>query len=273
MTGARAETIDIAGRRLSFTRGPSVGPTILLLHGFGADRLSFALNEASFAGVGPTIAVDLPGHGDSDVEVGDGGVADFAEIIADFVAALNLGPCHIVGHSLGGAIALTLAAGRPDLVRSLFLLAPAGMGHGVDRAFLEDFSELADAEAAEALLQRTVSRPRLINRHLASRVRKHLEKPGARAGLKRVARRLLGLDLARDGTLEAIARQTLPRAVVWGREDDISPRDEVKLAALGAEIHVLAGVRHLPHVEAPAAVNRLATDFLKRAGAFRTWRG
>eukprot|EP01037_Dinobryon_pediforme_P029371 gene29371-32981_t len=98
------------------------GPPILLLHGFGADRLSWTANVATLEGEGRVLALDLPGHGSSLAAVGGGTVDDLTTAVAAALDGHGTGPMHVVGHSLGGAVALMLAQARPDLVASLALL-------------------------------------------------------------------------------------------------------------------------------------------------------
>src|SRR5579863_9127799 len=139
-----AQSAIVEGHRLAFVKAGMAGPPVVMLHGFGADRKNFSLNQTEIACAAKTWAVDLPGHGASDADVGDGSVATLASRMIAFAESLGCAPVHLVGHSLGGAIAIQMAAVRPDLVASLFLLAPAGLGRGLDPRFLADFPELTD---------------------------------------------------------------------------------------------------------------------------------
>ncbi|PYN85756.1 MAG: hypothetical protein DMD87_21430 [Candidatus Rokuibacteriota bacterium] len=76
----------------------------------------------SLPGAVRLIALDLPGHGESDPAPG-ASVEDYAAVVADFLIALDCGPVVVVGHSLGGSIAIALAARRPALVQGLVLIA------------------------------------------------------------------------------------------------------------------------------------------------------
>ena len=131
------------------------GPDLVLIHGFGSDRLSWAGNSPALMEVARVHSLDLPGHGDSlAAEAGDGSPLALAELVADALDANGIKQAHLLGHSLGGSIAIVLALAEPARVLSLSLLAPAGLGRGIDREFLAAFPELASKESAEALLQR-----------------------------------------------------------------------------------------------------------------------
>lgn len=169
------------------------GPAILLLHGFGADRLSWLVNQQALAVAGRVYALDLPGHGQTPL-TGRSHLDDLSRAVENAIESSGVGPVHVIAHSLGGAIAIAIAAIRPDLVRSLALIAGAGLGRGVDEAFLADFPRCSSAEAMEALLRRLVTRPRLISRQMAARALEQLEAPGAREGLIAIANELRRID-------------------------------------------------------------------------------
>ena len=108
------------------------GPDCLLIHGFGSDRLSWLGTTPALLPVVKVHALDLPGHGESGTDVGDGSLPGLARQVEAELAARALTRVHIIGHSLGGGIGLLLAAERPELVASLALLAPAGLGASID---------------------------------------------------------------------------------------------------------------------------------------------
>lgn len=238
------------------------GPPILLLHGFGADRLSWLANQQELASVGRVFSLDLPGHGETPL-VGDGTLGELVAAVEGSLDGAGLGRAHIVGHSLGGAVAIQLAAARPDLARSLVLIASAGLGGGIDEAFLREYPKLDDPEATLALLQRLVSRPRLINRFMVARVLDQLSAPGFRDGLTKIADAIVEINDTIQPSLDALATKDPPRLGIWGGADSIVPIDEAKLARFCAECSVLPGVAHLPQVEAVRDVNERLVAWIK----------
>lgn len=242
------------------------GPRALLMHGFGSDRMSWLANHPAIEGVATVSALDLPGHGASGMDVGDGAVATLAGRVAAVMDENALSRVHLIGHSLGGGVAIELAATRPDLVASLALIAPAGLGRGLDLGFLSAFPTLSAPEETEALLQRLVIRPRLINRLLVERVLEQLDRPGARQALRLVAE---GLARGGDALADVVSRLAvgaLPRLVIWGEDDAINPLARERLAAFGGESLIIPGAGHLPHVENPRVVNERLLTFLARCG-------
>jgi pimeloyl-ACP methyl ester carboxylesterase len=230
------------------------GPAILLIHGFGADRLIWTANVRALGAIGRVYALDLPGHGETAFD-GAGDLASLTRSVAGAVDVAGIGPVHIVAHSLGGAIAVALAATRPDLVRSLALIASAGLGGPADAPFLAEFPESATLERTEALLQRLVSRPRLINRQMVAGALQKLGAPGVREGYRAIAAGLRNVNAALEPYLRDVARSNIPRLAIWGSADLIIPHDPDRLAAFGADVFVLPEAAHLPHVENAREVN------------------
>ena len=143
---------------------------VLLLHGFGADLNSWMFTQPALAEGRRALALDLPGHGGSGRDVGAGDGAALSAAVEGFLAALDPGPVHLVGHSMGGAIAALLAARRPDLVRSLTLIAPAGLGPEINAAFIDGFVRASRRKDAVEVLQMLVHDPALVSRTMVEDV-------------------------------------------------------------------------------------------------------
>lgn len=98
------------------------GQPLVLLHGLGSSHVEWTAQIEHFAGCYRTIAPDLRGHGRSGAPRGPYRVADFRDDVAALIETLGLGPVHLAGFSLGGAVAFDLAVHRPGLLRSLTLV-------------------------------------------------------------------------------------------------------------------------------------------------------
>jgi pyruvate dehydrogenase E2 component (dihydrolipoamide acetyltransferase) len=108
--------------------GSGDGVPLVLLHGFADSTKSWMFVHEALAQHRPVHAIDLPSHGQSDVAPDLATLDQLADALVPAVGAVAPGPFHLAGHSLGGRLALRLAAFLGDRVRSLTLIAPAGLG-------------------------------------------------------------------------------------------------------------------------------------------------
>jgi pimeloyl-ACP methyl ester carboxylesterase len=237
------------------------GPPILLIHGFGADRMSWLVNLQKLSAAGKIYTLDLPGHGETPL-AGAGRLDDLACAVTETIDTSGIGPTDIVAHSLGGSVAIAVAAARPDLVRSLALIAAAGLGGEVSEGFLSEYPRCESPEVTEALLRRLVSRPRLISRYMVDRVLERLNSSGTREALIAIANELRRIGTVIEPSLQTVTASTLPRLVIWGQADEIIPLDTERLSSFRGERLILPDVAHMPHIEAPSKVNEHLLDWL-----------
>lgn len=227
-------------------------PDLLLVHGFGSDRFSWAATAPAFFDTHRVWAAELPGHTAGPIRAGSGDPASMARSLAPVVAGRLAAPFAVIGHSLGGTVAAELASARPELVSRLVLIAPAGLGEPVDRAFLEAFPALDSEQSARRLLEMLVTRPRLISPQMVRHVLRFLGEPGRREALETIA-----------GKIPADFRFCVPHpdvTVVWGASDRIIAPSSSRLHLLGLSAHVLEGAGHMPHVELARRTNTLIAE-------------
>src|SRR5437763_12490399 len=137
-TGAAPRDIEAGGRRLRvLDLGGGQATPVVLIHGFGADLNGWMFTQPALAENRRAVAIDLPGHGGSVKEVGTGDATGFAAAVAAAFAALDIEKAHLVGHSLGGAVAATFAKQHGERVTSLTLIAPAGLGGEINGALVD----------------------------------------------------------------------------------------------------------------------------------------
>jgi len=229
---------------------------IVLLHGFGADRTSWHWLRALLKG--PVIALDLPGHGRR-TDRQALGLADIVADLADQLDALGLEDIHLVGHSLGGAAALELAASGRFSVRSLVLIAPAGLGAPVSRAFTRSFLGATDEAGMLSVLGSTVADAASLPSGLAAATLRRMDTGGARAALTALE---AGLSADRDGfDFRALLDQLLiPVRVIWGRADRIIPFPPNIALPGQVALHLFDGVGHTPQLERADHVARLISQ-------------
>jgi pimeloyl-ACP methyl ester carboxylesterase len=232
---------------------------LVLIHGFGADLNVWRRWLGRLPAGRGALALDLPGHGRSplgkriDIDV-------FAEEVAATLEAEGVSFAHFVAHSLGAAVAVALAARRPDLLGSLTLIAPAGLGPDINGAFFAGFLSAPSPEALRRWLVELVEDVSALGDGLAEqtlRLRLDRDLGSAQA---RIAAALLPCGTQVYDARAALWACDVPVKAIFGREDRIVPVAHARNAPGNVAIHVLSGVGHMPHWEARDLVARLAAD-------------
>lgn len=258
--------IEAGGRRLRYLRlGPDDGVPILFVHGFGADLGAWMFNQPALAERHATIALDLPGHGGSSKDVGGGDAAALIAAITDFMSAASIARAHLVGHSLGGALALGLAQADPGRVASLTLIAPAGLGPDINMAFIDGFVRAGKRKEAKDVLELLVADRKAISRAMIDDLLKYKRLDGVAPALQAIAAAAFPGGRQRDQLRDVLAAVTMPRQIIWGRADRIIPAAHAEGLPTGVAVHVLDNAGHLPHMEKSGEVNRLIADLVSAA--------
>ena len=256
---------EVRGTRIRYFAGGS-GPPLLLLHGYGGAAWNFT-ELVPLLGGRRLVIPDLPGHGGS-APLPAPSLSGFA----DAVAGLLNGPADVLGHSMGGVVALRLAERHPQLVRRLVLAAPAGISSSsrASELFLgfvgivkpgRIAGRRAHHVARSARLKRLVfgglevSNPELLSERMVHGFLRgptlHTDALGA------------GLALARDDPREDLERVQAPALVLFGARDRMVPlADGFEYARrLRAPLRVIADCGHLLIGERPDVCARALLGF------------
>src|SRR3954470_24681134 len=149
MTVAVQEFRLVHGPKLAFLRAGS-GPALLLLHGIGNSCETWAGVIDRLAETHTVIAPDLLGHGSSDKPRGGYSIAGYANGMRDLLSVLDIERATVVGHSLGGGIALQFAYQFPERVERIVLVGSGGLGPDLSATLRA--ATLPGAEAVLTLL-------------------------------------------------------------------------------------------------------------------------
>jgi pimeloyl-ACP methyl ester carboxylesterase len=252
--GVESKMVPVAGQTVHTyeLRGPGKGPPVVLVHGLGGSangfsRLFLALGRR-FSRV---LAADLPGHGFS-AEYCGGPVCVRGqfEVLRAWCEQVVGEPAFVVGNSLGGAMAVNLAAERPDLVRALGLVAPAGAALTPEAtdALLSSFDVKTPAEA-RALTRRLFHKPPLPLLLFATELKKFYGTATVQALATEA--RATRASLAP----EALRGLTMPVLLLWGGSEQLLPAETLDYYQAHlpphAQVHVVKGFGHIPQVERP----------------------
>jgi len=243
----------------TLSKGPQGAPALVLLHGAGGSRLLWPPQLRRLPGA-MVYTLDLPGHGRSGGQACDT-VTSYAEAIVAFLDEVGIARAVIAGHSMGGAIALTLALDFPDRVAGLVLVA-SGARLRVAPAVLDGLH--ADFAGAVELLNRLTWSPG-ISPALVERGRQAL----LEAGLAVLLSDLTACD--RFDVMERLGGIAAPTLVVAGSADVLTPLKYARFLAEhipAARCEVVEDAGHMLMLERPAEVTRAVRGFLgNRAGS------
>jgi pyruvate dehydrogenase E2 component (dihydrolipoamide acetyltransferase) len=260
--GPSPETVQVAAGRLRYLRQGEGGDPVVLLHGFGGDLNNWLFAAPGLAEGHTVYAVELPGHGGSSKDVGSGDLEFLVDAAQQFLDALALERVHLVGHSLGGLVAATLALRDPDRVLSLTLLASAGLGEEINGEYLERFVSATSRRELKPALELLFADSGQVTRQLVDDVLKYKRIDGVDTALRSIADHVFAGGHQHVLIGDRLADIERPLLVVWGAEDRIIPPEHARQVPDTADVHVLKGSGHSPHMEMPGEVNRVMQRFL-----------
>jgi pimeloyl-ACP methyl ester carboxylesterase len=260
-------TLSAGAHRLRAVRAGS-GPAVLLLHGYGESLLSWRSTLDRLAREADVLAIDLPGFGLSSKPALGYSTVDYARAVVAALDDAGMERAVVVGHSLGGAVALAAAVLYPDRVAGLVLLAPAV----AIPWFLDATSAQADSRVA---VRRAVARyerlrlrfggvhdPAWLAESDTALAYDPADDPAYGVALEAVLREF---DFAYLSP-ELAGRVRAPALVLWGEYDPIIPRSvgvALATALPGAGFEALSRSWHRPHVERPEEVAERIARFLR----------
>ena len=272
-----AHELELHGHRVSYRRAGS-GPALLLLHGITD-------SSATWEGVAPAladhftlIAPDLLGHGESATPRGDYSLGAHASGVRDVLTALGIERVTVVGHSLGGGIAMQFAYQFPERTERLVLVSSGGLGRevhlllraaalpGADYVLpaLTSTGLMSVGRVAGGLLKRIRLAPgedmQVLAQGFAS-----LDNAGSRQAFLHTVRAVIEPSGQRVSAQDRLSLAgLLPSLIVWGERDSIIPVEhgaDAHEAMPGSRFEVFPDAGHMPHDADPERFAELLIDF------------
>lgn len=274
------QTMMLNGRELAFREaGAGEGkPTLLLIHGMAGSSTTWREMIPRLEPHFHILAPDLPGHGESSLDFDDYSLGAMASTLRDLLVVKGITRCTIVGQSLGGGVALQFVYQYPEFCERIALIGSGGLGREVNWIL-----RLLAVPGAELLLT-GVAAPFLVS--AGDKVRGFFSDKGVRAASleetwaayeslgRRGHRRTFFKTLRAvvDGKGQSVSANNrlhlagqLPFQLIWGDRDPIIPVAHGRAtheSIPGSRLAVVEGAGHYPHVEDPAAVERVLTEFM-----------
>src|SRR5208282_2926151 len=212
----------------------------------------------------PALALDLPGHGGSPLV----GAPSFAALVAaarEALAEEGIGAAHLIGHCLGGAVAAALSAEPGFRALSLMLIAPAGLGPEINSPFLDGFLRARSAASLTPWIRLLVADPVSLGAELVETILRRREQGALVEAQARLAEALFPDGVQAFGVRHCLADPAMPTKIVWGAQDQIIPARQCDGLNGLIAIHRLAGVGHMPQLEAAGETARLAEELARAA--------
>jgi pimeloyl-ACP methyl ester carboxylesterase len=249
------------------------GPPLILIHDVLVSHLEFESVIGRLATRYRVLAPDLPGFGESEKPAPTRygyGIESFSEAIVDMIAALELGRVSIVGHSLGGATAITLAAEHPELLERLVLVDAMSYPFRLDARSRIPMLPVVGGFVFKQMFGRGMFRRHFRDNVFspgfalpAERVDRYYDQFNSPAGRESAHAVLLAVRDTRP-VVARITRVTAPTLVIWGRHDRMFPPSFGQRLAReipGARLDVL-DCGHSPNEERPDDFVRCVSRFL-----------
>jgi pimeloyl-ACP methyl ester carboxylesterase len=270
--------VELHGQRYTYLTAGS-GPLVVLLHGIAASSATWEDVIRRLAGHHTVIAPDLLGHGNSAKPPGDYSLGAYANLLRDLLEALGHDRCTIVGHSLGGGVAMQFIYQFPERCERLVLVAAGGLGrevHPILRAaalpgadVVLPWLRFASARTIGALVK-TMSRFGLrASTELGETWRNFiaLEEPAAQKAFLQTMRGVIDLGGQRfSATHRLYLAAELPTMVIWGDRDSLIPvahARRAREAMPSSRIELFPDAGHYPHLDDPERFARVLLDFIR----------
>ncbi len=292
MSAMETRTITLHGRPLTYAQAGS-GPVLLLIHGMAGNFENWRAVIEPLARHHTVIAPDLPGHGTSAPGAGDYSIGALASGLRDLLIGLGHERATLVGHSLGGGIAMQFSYQFPEITERLVLVSSGGLGPEVSpvlrAAALPGANLFIAATAARAsIVGGAVARGLAViglrpNTDVAEVARGYasLADPDRRAAFLATVRSVIGTGGQRVHAGDRLyLAEGMPVLIIWGARDPMIPvhhGENAHAVIPGSRLEVFEGVGHLPQLEAPerfiAVLERFIAENEPALFDSKQWRG
>jgi pyruvate dehydrogenase E2 component (dihydrolipoamide acetyltransferase) len=238
---------------------------LILLHGLGGDSTSWTLNQRALSADRPVISLDLPGHGKSARDVGEGTVPWLGAFLTRLPDRLGIDRFHLLGLSYGAAVAMDLAERIGDRILSLTCVSATGLGHEVNIDFIQGYLRAETPEAMRPCLELLFHDTRKINDAMVGYALFGRADPSYRACVRKITDANFENGGQRYNYRDALGRFPFPVHVIWGREDRIVPVAHADGLPPDVRVDILERAGHMPNAEASERFNRLVVGRIAAA--------
>jgi 4,5:9,10-diseco-3-hydroxy-5,9,17-trioxoandrosta-1(10),2-diene-4-oate hydrolase len=252
------------------------GKPVILIHGIGASVEAWMRSIQALAAEHRVYAVDLVGSGLADKPGAGYSLEQFASFINGFMVTQRIHRASLIGHSLGGAVALSCAIKFPEKADKLVLVSSNAPARNTSLQFrlatlpvIGEWLARPSRQRVARSLRNCFHDPALVTKEMIETEYGLAGLPGAQEAYLTAVRTLGGLRGLHRDVVHPIADNlhtiSAPTLIVWGRQDRILPLAHAHAAKEripNARLQVLDSCGHLPQLECPEAFNALVSEFL-----------
>ena len=261
-------TDDIGGITVRSTRrgAESDATPVVFIHGFGGDLNNWLFNMDAIGADRPVVAFDLPGHGGSSITLPGRTLGELSGFLSECLSAWDLHRAHLVGHSLGGAIAAQVALDHPDHVASLTLVNPAGLGDDIAGTYIDGIVHAQGRRDLKPTLEMLFADASLVSRQMVDDVLKYLRLDGVQSTLGELAAGVFPGGRQAETPGRRLDATQVPTLILWGGQDRIVPASHTANAPSGASVQVWEDAGHMVMMEKAGEVNTIISTHLRAHG-------
>lgn len=260
--GTKFQTQVVDGIPIRYQQLGEGDRTVLLIHGFGGDLNSWLFNLDELARDHRVIAMDLPGHGGSGIELpASSDVPGLAAFVLRFLDAIGVERTSILAHSMGGAIAAQMALLAPERIERLALVSPCGLEAGINMAFIDGFIDSSSRREMKPVLGLLLVTPDQVTRAMVDDVLKYKRLDGVTEVLRALRDHVFPDDQQVALPVREIDTARHPLMILWGEADQVIGPAQRESAPAGAEIHLIENAGHMCHMDQSSRANALLSGF------------
>ncbi len=253
--GPQHDWAELSTGKMRYAKRGEAGDAVIFIHGFGGDLDNWLFNIDALAETNTVYAIDLPGHGQSNKAVAKPTFKTLTDAVVEFMETVGIPAAHLIGHSLGGAISMQLAADNPAKVKSMALICSAGMGPEFG-TYAKDYVAAESRRDLKPVLEMLFADKSQVSRQLVDDVLKFKRLDGVELVLKSLADSLFGGQVQQNLPVNNVGSRAADAIVIWGKEDEIIPASHANNLP-GAKVHVFDGAGHMVFMEKANDVNAL----------------
>lgn len=239
-------------------RGSGDNP-VVLLHGFGGSHAVWSEVVHRLGDACRTIAFDMPSHAGS-LSVPPGGTGTAVRVVRAELERRGIERMHLVGHSMGGAVAALVALADPASIASLTLLSPGGFGAEINHRLLRRYATAREEAELQFVLEQFFGWDQPVPPGLAAMQASERQAAGANEALQTIVATFFDNGKQKTIPRSELERLAMPSKVIWGAQDRVLPTRQAHRLPGHIAVHIFEEVGHMLPLEIPDAVARLILE-------------